>query len=148
EVSVGRGASADSRPVTIGLPRAYRGVDTGTAMPHVLDLPGVGADDPAEQAAVSRLVRHHVPLADLVVVVVSAEKMRTLVDMLSRAELDWLSWPGRFRIVLTHATYGYAAAFQDREDPVTVAELRAAVAEQLETFQIRRLVSDPGLRSR
>ncbi len=148
---IDRVEATQMRPITIGLPREFRRPDAGAVMPHVLDLPGVRADGQCEPVAVQRLVRQHVPLADLVIAVVSAEKMRSLIDMLETVELDWLAWPERFRIVLTYAAtqaYGTHPAFRNRTEPVSVAELRAAAADQLATFGTRRLVGDADLSRR
>lgn len=129
-----RRGTPDLQPVTVGLPRGCRSADAGPAMPHVLDLPGVAADDPTERAAVRQFVQRHVPLADLVVIVVESEKMGLLVEALSSVELDWLSWPDRFRIVLTHtATHGYGndPQFRERTDSIGRAEIREVVCEKL-----------------
>lgn len=133
--------------ITVGLPYGYRSADAGLAMPHVLDLPGVAANDPAERATVRQFVQRHVPLADLVVIVVKSEQMRLLVEALSSVELDWLSWPDRFRIVLTHAAtigYGTHPRFRERTKAIGSAEIRAVAREQLAASLPPELLSAPG----
>ncbi|MGH3612292.1 MAG: hypothetical protein ACRDRK_06770, partial [Pseudonocardia sp.] len=144
------GPGDGARPITIGLPGRCRGTRSAT-VPHVLDLPGIDGEEAAERTATRRMVQRHVPLADLVVLVVEGGKMTTLAEALHRPELDWLAWPGRFRLVLTHSVtraYGDDRAFRDRTGPITPDEFRAVAVTQLETYLPPGRLDEPGLRER
>ena len=95
----------DDRPLEIGLPARYGGDDRAEL--RILDLPGLFAEEPDEQALAHQLVSRFAPAMSLIIFVQLADKMADAFNdpaILQSAHLAaWTQNLRSYRVVLTRA---------------------------------------------
>lgn len=121
--------------VELSIPRQYRIDAVRTALPVLVDLPGLFGDGEHEHVQAWDVARSRVATANVVILVVNATQMTPLMRLGREGIAEVARWafhPEKFRVVLTHA-FSQASSRELLVPEMTVHQWRQTLLQELKS---------------